>query len=73
MDNQEVVAVMEGVREYVDREPVQLVRRPSNSRVVVRAFNEGGNSYTDVDLMDLMEWLSRGPIRGLIIDGDPDE
>jgi len=52
---------MKGVREYVESEPVRLVRRPYNGRLVIRAMNEGGNSYTDVDLLDLMEWLQWGP------------
>ena len=45
----------------MESEPVRLVRRPYNGRLVIRAMNEGGNSYTDVDLLDLMEWLQWGP------------
>jgi hypothetical protein len=28
---------------------------------VIRAFNECGNNYTQVDLLDLIEWLKSGP------------
>lgn len=46
---------MEGVREYNEELPVELWR--VNGRLVVRALNEGGNNGTEVDLLDLVEWL----------------
>jgi hypothetical protein len=42
------------------------VRRQQNGRLVVRAFNEGGNSYVDIDFMDLMHSCERGPNGGII-------
>jgi hypothetical protein len=37
--------------------PVQLVRE--NGRLAVRAINEGGFACTDIDLLDLVDWLHR--------------
>lgn len=54
------VGVMEGVREYGEAYPVELARCRKTGRLVVRAYNEGGNNHTDVDLWDLIEWLSLG-------------
>ena len=69
----DVVCEMEGVREYVEGSTVKLVRRQPDGRLAIRAYNEGGNNYTDIDLFDLEEWLRKGPMGGLISDGDPDE
>ncbi len=53
------LAVMDGVREYGSTGfPVELRRDDENGRLVVRAINEGGFSSTDVDLLDLLEWLA---------------
>lgn len=71
MEADEICEIV-GVREYVDGEALKLVPRQPDRRVVLRAFNEGGNSYTDVDLFDLIEWLEHGPVGGLIR-GDPNE
>jgi hypothetical protein len=54
-----ILCKMVGVREYGDRAPVELVRW--HGRLVIRAWNECGNNYTSVDLLDLMKWLSIGP------------
>lgn len=69
----DVLAEMNGVREYVEGSTVKLVRRQPDRRLVVRAYNEGGNNYTDVDLFDLEDWLRNGPMGGLISDGDFDK
>lgn len=43
------------VHEVTEGEPIEIwVDR--RGRVVVRARNECGNAYTDVDLFDLLEW-----------------
>jgi hypothetical protein len=53
MDNPpDVLSELTGVREYVEGSTVQLVRRQQNGRLVIRAFNEGGNNYVDIDFMD---------------------
>jgi hypothetical protein len=57
------------VREYMDGLPVELWRQPplakwphgdGSQRLVIRAYNEGGNAYTDIDLADLIVWLQNG-------------
>lgn len=65
----DVLAVMKGVREYIEGTPVELVRRQQNGRVVIRAYNEGGNSYVDIDFMDLVDWLKLGPRDGVLRHG----
>lgn len=48
--------VMEGVREYCEEMDVKL-RTSDNGRLVIVALNEGGHNSTEVDLLDLLEWL----------------
>jgi hypothetical protein len=48
-------------------EPVEQWRR-ADGRLVIRAFNEGGFSCTDVDLFDLVDWLRTGAGRILVLD-----
>ncbi|GAA3895717.1 hypothetical protein GCM10022276_13470 [Sphingomonas limnosediminicola] len=50
---------MHGVREYSEGLPVELRRH--EGRLVLRAFSECGNRYTDVDLLDVIEWCKNGP------------
>jgi len=71
--NVDAVCEIESVREYIEGSTVQLVRRQPDRRLVIRAYNEGGNSYTDVDLFDLLDWLRNGPAGGLIADGNSDK
>jgi hypothetical protein len=52
---------MTGVREYGDGDPVELVRNQSVNRLVVRTHNECGCNVTEVDLLDLLDWLTKGP------------
>jgi hypothetical protein len=47
--------VMEGVREYCEEMTVRL--RKTNGRLVIEARNEGGHNSTEVDLVDLLDWL----------------
>jgi hypothetical protein len=61
------IAVMEGVREYGEKYPVEIWR-DSIGRTVIRAFNEGRNNSVDLDLWDIIDWLSTGPGRGLLGD-----
>jgi hypothetical protein len=52
---------MAGVREYTDGDAIEHTRHDGTGRLVIRAFNECGNNYTQVDLLDLIEWLKSGP------------
>lgn len=49
--------VMEGVREYCEEMEVRLLKR--NGRYVIEARNEGGYNSTEVDLLDLIQWLQK--------------
>ncbi len=57
---------MDGVREYGEGEPVELVRSTRNGRLVIRAYNEGRNATTQIDFLDLVEWLRNGPKNGIL-------
>jgi hypothetical protein len=48
---------MEGVTEYAEGLDVRL--SVNKGRFVVDATNEGGYSGTDVDLVQLLEWVSK--------------
>lgn len=48
---------MNGVRGGEPEFPVEL-HRDGNGRLTVRAINEGGFNCTDIDLYDLLGWLS---------------
>jgi len=61
MNKLDVVAELTGVREYVEGSPVELVRDQENGRLVIRAYNEGGNNFTEIDLYDLLAYLRSGP------------
>lgn len=53
---------MAGVREYGDGHyPVELWRDDRTDRLVIRAYNEGGNNYVSIDLWDVIEWMQAGP------------
>lgn len=61
------IADMGGIREYCEGEPVEVW--DVDGRLVLRAYNEARFRGTEVDLLDLLEWLSgRGVIRDLDID-----
>ena len=47
---------MKGVREYVEAASVELWRL-ANGRVAIRAYNECGSSHTEIDFVDLLQWL----------------
>jgi hypothetical protein len=46
------------VVELGEHMPTELWRGDDEHRLVLRAFNEGGFGSTDVDLLDLVEWLA---------------
>lgn len=61
-----MATTMHGVSEYVERYPVELDRteflemtKPfeSSGRWIIRAYNEGRHNCTEVDLIELIEWL----------------
>jgi hypothetical protein len=52
------VATLADVRELTEGEPVELWIGETG-KIVVRAYNEGRNNYTEVDLLGLLSW-SRG-------------
>ena len=56
----DVLTTMTGVREYGSGYAVELVRNQATGRLVIRAFNEGRNNVTEVDLFDLLDWLNCG-------------
>ena len=62
-----MIAVMTGVREYTESYPVEIWRNRTG-RLVIRAFNEGGNNCVDLDLWDIINWLSSGSGTGLLGD-----
>ena len=47
--------VMQGVREYAEKMPVELVTK--NGRLCLSALNQGGYDGTDIDLVDVLAWL----------------
>jgi hypothetical protein len=54
------ITEMMGVRSD-DAHPVELWRDQQSGRLVVRAYNDAGYSYTEIDLWDLIHWLQSGP------------
>ena len=56
--------IINGVREYTEGYPVELVRDPRSGRLSILAKNEGGNNETLVDLLDVVDWLRSGPRNG---------
>lgn len=58
------LATLDTVREISEGEPVELWLNDSG-RVVVRAWNECGNAYTEIDAIALM-----GALRGWTSGGD---
>ena len=51
---------MIGVREHGEGQPVILHREAITGRMTIQARNEGGNNATEVDLLDLINWLASG-------------
>lgn len=57
-ESNEMAPIMDGVREYGERSPVYFSER-INGRPTIRAYNEGGYSCTDVDLIDVIQWVKK--------------
>jgi hypothetical protein len=53
--------VLEGVREYAEGYPVELRRNTRTGRLLVTAYNEGHHNSTEIDLLDLIDWLIAHP------------
>jgi hypothetical protein len=55
------ICEMEGVRDHngEDYKPELARDDRTGSRLVVRAYNECGDNFTQVDLLDLLEWCER--------------
>lgn len=51
------IANMIGVREHEAGAAVELWQHHASGRLVVRSHADGF-SYTDVDLLDLLEWMA---------------
>jgi hypothetical protein len=62
-----LVAVMHGVREITEGLPVELWR-DKRGRLVIRAYNEAGCRFIDLDLWDILDWLSAGGGTELMLD-----
>ena len=61
-----ILAVMDGVRADDPEYPVELRRGDETGRLVIRAYNEAGYSYTEIDLWDLLAWLQSGAGKELV-------
>lgn len=56
------IRALDGVREETEGWPVELRRGFKSGRLLITAFNEGHNNMTQVDLFDLLDWLTKGPV-----------
>lgn len=56
------IATLASVREHTEGDVVELWWG-SQGRIVVRAWNECHNNYTDVDLFDLLAWIECNQIK----------
>lgn len=45
------------IKEYCEEYPVKIERYIDNDRLVVKAYNEGKQNFTCVDLIDLLEYV----------------
>ena len=63
------LATLNGVRELTEGEPVELWLS-NEGRAVVRAWNECGNGYTEIDLLSLLGAL-RGWEKGEVLGAVP--
>src|SRR5436190_903506 len=62
------ISDMIGVREYAEGHTVELWRDFDSGRLVIRAYNQLKDDCVDVDLWDVIDWLSTGPRRGGMLD-----
>jgi hypothetical protein len=61
----EKLAELPSVREYGEGAAVELWRNV-NGRLVIRAYNDCRNNITDVDLLDILDWLRAGQGAGVV-------
>ena len=45
------------IREYSEEMRVEILFSEEHKRWIVKALNEGGYNWTQVDLIDLIEWI----------------
>jgi hypothetical protein len=60
------ICEMKGVRGGDTGFPVELVHE--GDRLAIRAVNEGGFACTDLDILDLIDWLHRICPEGVNVD-----
>jgi hypothetical protein len=53
------ICLMEGVRDHCEGYTPELYKDETSQRLVIRAFNEAYYNVTEVDLLDLIEWLKK--------------
>jgi hypothetical protein len=66
---------MKGVREHGEAAEVELWRL-ANGRIAIRAYNECGSSSTEIDFIDILQWLETNRARlreGDLLPADPSE
>jgi hypothetical protein len=52
------IATLPDVREWKEEMPVELWVNRAN-RLVLRTYNEDGHNSTEIDVFDLLHWLTR--------------
>lgn len=55
------IAVMDGVREYAEGYPVELLWDEERKRYIIYAQNQGGCDGVQIDFADLISFLQKGP------------
>ena len=63
------VCKLEGVREHGEGYPIELTWGTPQQRFVLTAWNEGHNNSTEIDLIELVAWLTLGPDDGRTSEG----
>lgn len=58
MSREVKVAVMDSVVERMEPYPAELWC--VDGRMFIRAYNEGGNNYTELPMLELIKWLKEG-------------
>ena len=60
-----LICEMDNVRGGEEGFPVSIYKDAESGRFVIRGLNEGGSSCVDIDLLDVVLWLTR-ETQGLI-------
>lgn len=58
-----LISKMDGVREYAEGFPVELVWNDELGRAVIVGINQDGYDGVEIDLLDLVQWLQNGKTR----------